>query len=122
MTDEIIDKQIEKMPFACSKCDIRFELLTELNAHQQKSHMTENPKIAYTCMECDKSFESSQELFDHNCTLREGTHICLICGHNSASEAENLTHMTFHMLKITCNKCNKSFISNEESSTTLCMH
>ena len=120
--EEVIDKQIEKMPFACSKCDIRFELLTELNAHQQKSHMIENPKIAYTCMECDKIFESSEELFDHNCVLRQGTHICLICGHNSASEAENQTHMIFHMEKITCKKCNKSFASNEELTSHECHH
>ena len=112
-----------KNRFYCKRCGDVFETLIELESHRVVEHGKGNQHRSksslYPCHVCGK-FISNDHISRHMKEAheegkREDPYICNICGMKYLTKSYYVNHMREHegLKRLTCNICNKVFLSEE---------
>ncbi|XP_012057977.1 PREDICTED: zinc finger protein OZF-like [Atta cephalotes] len=99
---------LDKMPFSCSVCQIKFRLMEQLQYHK-KIHMNE---MQYACQHCSRRFVTVEECKKHDDLEHKKVKPfqCDICGNCFVAKQGLQQHIAQkHEELFTCNYCTEVF-------------
>ena len=121
--EKLIDDLLEKMPFECTKCDLRYKTDSELRDHII-IHSSKD-EIVHKCPTCDYTTDSDISLSSH--MLSHESFKCSVndCSFESTSEETVNAHIALHIGEITpfkCTKCDLRYKTDSELMDHIIIH